>query len=104
MKFFEFFIAEFGYNIFVKGREYIVNIGFKGYTKDDNAGFYASSYRDANNQKRWLVTSQMEPTDARKSLICFDEPAMKAKFKLRVIHDSSLHVMSNMPVTSSRKL
>ena len=48
----QFFVADFGYNIFVKGREYVVNIGFKGYTKDDNAGFYASSYRDANSQKR----------------------------------------------------
>ena len=43
----------------------------------------------------------MEATDARKSFICFDEPDMKAKFKLRVLHDSSLKVLSTMPIKSS---
>ena len=46
----------------------------------------------------------MEPTDARKSFPCFDEPDMKAKFKIRVIHDSSLNVLSNMPIKSSNFL
>ncbi len=46
----------------------------------------------------------MEPTDARKAFICFDEPDMKARFSIRVIHDSSLHVLSNMPVKSSNYL
>lgn len=53
------------------------------------------------NETRWLIASQMEATDARKSFICFDEPDMKAVFKLRVIHDSSLHALSNMPIKSS---
>jgi aminopeptidase N len=43
----------------------------------------------------------MEPTDARKSFVCFDEPDMKARFKIKVIHDSSLHAMSNMPIKST---
>jgi aminopeptidase N len=83
---------------------YSIRIGFKGYLRDDNSGFYRSSYVDTNGQKRWLMTSQMEPTDARKSFPCFDEPDMKAKFKITVIHDESLKAMSNMPIRSSINL
>jgi aminopeptidase N len=39
----------------------------------------------------------MKSTDARSALPCFDEPAMKAKFKLTVIHDRHLKALSNMP-------
>lgn len=46
---------------------------------------------------RWLMTSQMEAVEARKAFPCFDEPDMKAIFRLKVVHDSSLHVYSNMP-------
>lgn len=35
---------------------------------------------------------------------CFDEPDMKAEFQIRVLHDSSLNVLSNMMVKSSTKL
>jgi aminopeptidase N len=40
-------------------------------------------------------------TDARKAFISFDEPDMKARFKIHVIHDASLNVVSNMPIQSS---
>ena len=73
---------------------------FIGYLTDDNAGFYRSSYLDNNQQKRWLFTSQMEPTDARKSFPCFDEPAMKATFKIKVEHKPSYNASSNMPIAS----
>lgn len=46
----------------------------------------------------------MEPIYARKAFICFDEINMKAKFKIKVVHDSTLNVISNMPVKSSINL
>lgn len=44
---------------------------------------------------RWLAVTQMEPTDARRVLPCFDEPFYKAVFLVTIIHPSSLKALSN---------
>ena len=95
----QFFVANLAQQ-FKANQNYSVFVQFTGYLTDDNAGFYRSSYLDNNQQRRWLLTSQMEPTDARKSFPCFDEPAMKAKFTIRVEHAPDYEAFSNMPVAS----
>ena len=95
----QFFVANLAQE-FKANHNYSVFMQFIGYLTDDNAGFYRSSYLDNNQQKRWLFTSQMEPTDARKSFPCFDEPAMKATFKIKVEHKPSYNASSNMPIAS----
>ena len=49
-------------------------------------------------KKRWLVASQMEPVEARKAFVCFDEPEFKAKFTINIIHHPDLFAISNMPL------
>jgi len=93
----QFFVANLTQEL-KSGQNYSLYMKFVGYLKDDNIGFYRSSYLDSNNNRKWLLTSDMEPTNARKSFPCFDEPAMKASFKTTVVHQKEYNALSNMPV------
>ena len=104
------------------GQNYSLNMAYTGLSQANNFGFYKSFYIDETGKKkyifvfffrifhvfffycRWLITSQMESTAARSGFPCFDEPAMKAKFKLTVIYHNSLKALSNMPITLTEDL
>lgn len=63
------------------------------------AGFYRSSYKE-NGETKYIASTQMEPTDARRAFPCFDEPALKAKFTVTLVADKSMTCLSNMDVAS----
>lgn len=77
------------------GVMYEMSSTFQGELADDLAGFYRSEYMDGND-KKVLATTQMQSADARKSFPCFDEPAMKARFNITLIHPHNLTALSNM--------
>ncbi|XP_069101890.1 uncharacterized protein [Argopecten irradians] len=85
------------------GQKYTVTIGFDGPLKDDMTGLYLSYYT-RGNETIYLATTQMEPTDARKAFPCFDEPAMKATFKLTLHRKPHLMSLSNMPLERSKSI
>jgi aminopeptidase N len=48
-----------------KDLRYRVIITYFGILRNDDAGFYRSSYVDRSGKKKWLATTQFESTDAR---------------------------------------
>lgn len=96
---------------------YRLKLEFKGELNDKLRGFYRSYYysdqirsvsasgsdgTNSHGEKRWLATTQMEPTDARRMFPCFDEPEMKAKFKITALIDPALTAISNGKLHSER--
>ena len=77
---------------------------FSGVLNDRLAGFYRSTYLDANNDTVAIATTQFEATDARRAFPCFDEPEMKAIFEVELEVDSAHLAISNGAETSSENL
>ncbi|POO02031.1 Peptidase M1, alanine aminopeptidase/leukotriene A4 hydrolase [Trema orientale] len=49
-----------------------------------------------------MAGTQFEVVDARRCFPCWDEPALKATFKIRVDASQELMVLSNMPITDEK--
>ncbi|KAF2480971.1 peptidase family M1-domain-containing protein [Neohortaea acidophila] len=77
---------------------------FTGSLNDKMAGFYRSKYKDEKGQEKYLATTQFEPTDARRALPCWDEPALKATFTVTLIADPHLTCLSNMDEASEKEV
>lgn len=91
--------VEFGETI-KAGTNAQLKLDFVGSLNDNMAGFYRSSYKLPNGETKYLASTQMEPTDARRAFPCFDEPALKAKFTITLVADKSMTCLSNMDVAS----
>ncbi|KAK5134292.1 hypothetical protein LTR08_006721 [Meristemomyces frigidus] len=75
---------------------------FTGTLNDSMAGFYRSSYKDAEGKEKYMATTQMEPTDARRAFPCFDEPALKATYTVTLVADHDMTCLSNMDVSGEK--
>lgn len=82
---------------------YLLILKFKGSLDGSLVGFYRTSYTE-NGQKIYIAATDHEPTDARKSFPCFDEPNKKATYTVSIIHSDPYMALSNMPVQSTTSL
>ncbi|XP_062562967.1 aminopeptidase A isoform X1 [Armigeres subalbatus] len=84
--------------------EYRLSMNFSGNLANRIVGFYSSTYKDKiSNTTRKIATSKFEPTFARQAFPCFDEPALKATYSIRVVHPNTngYHALSNMDANST---
>ena len=82
--------------------DFTIAMDFMGNLNTDMAGFYRSTYKDSGKTK-YIATTQMEPTDARRALPCFDEPNMKATFQINLGRTKDMTSISNMPKRAEGK-
>ncbi|XP_006013192.1 endoplasmic reticulum aminopeptidase 1 isoform X2 [Latimeria chalumnae] len=83
---------------------YIINIDYAANLSKSFHGFYKSSYRTKDGEERIVASTQFEPTFARAAFPCFDEPAFKANFTVKIRRERKHHVLSNMPIIKSIQL
>ncbi|XP_037811881.1 uncharacterized protein LOC119603780 [Lucilia sericata] len=86
------------YQVFEVMKKYRLEIHYEGTMNEKHAGLYWLAYQDHNNQTIYHAATQFEPTSARLALPCYDEPAFKANFTIRVTHGKIYNVISNMDV------
>ncbi|KAM3717105.1 Aminopeptidase [Dirofilaria immitis] len=78
-----------------KGGEYYLRMTYSGPIHMKLAGLYLSRYQNDQDMTRFVAVTQMEPTDARRMVPCFDEPEFKAVWKIKVIHPVGTSAVSN---------
>ncbi|KAL4705520.1 hypothetical protein ACJJTC_011462 [Scirpophaga incertulas] len=85
---------------------YILKIDFVGKYATNMFGIYLSTYAGLDGQSDGkLITSQLQPTFARRAFPCYDEPALKAIFKTTIYAPATYSVVrTNMdePIATRR--
>src|SRR5216683_5367537 len=84
--------------------DWTLKIAFRGILNDKLHGFYRSQYQDASGKTHVAATTQFESTDARRAFPCWDEPEIKASYKVILIVDKELAAISNGGQESEKKL
>ena len=84
--------------------EWTIKISFRGILNDKLHGFYRSQYHDAAGAVHTVATTQFESTDARRAFPCWDEPELKASYKVTLVVDEPLAAISNGGQESEKKL
>ena len=83
---------------------YELYLEFNSEITNDLKGFYKSSYMSEGGEKKWIATTQFEPTAARSAFPCWDEPEYKAIFSMTIITDEKYLRVSNEMVVEEEKV
>uniref|UniRef100_A0A2K5MI48 Aminopeptidase n=1 Tax=Cercocebus atys TaxID=9531 RepID=A0A2K5MI48_CERAT len=82
---------------------YLLTMEFAGWLNGSLVGFYRTTYTE-NGQVKSIAATDHEPTDARKSFPCFDEPNKKATYTISITHPKEYEALSNMPVAKEESV
>ncbi len=75
-----------------------LRLGFVARINSFGRGLFFVDYPTDHGVRR-MLSSQLEPADARRIFPCWDEPAFKATFELAVTVPQNFLAVGNMPVT-----
>lgn len=86
-----------------------LHASFSGILNDKLMGFYRSTFdltdlATGSTEQHTIAVTQFESTHARAAFPCFDEPAMKATFRISLVIDENLFAVSNGAETSRAPL
>jgi puromycin-sensitive aminopeptidase len=84
--------------------EWQLDLVFTGILNDQLAGFYRSTFKDADGNERVIATTQFESTDARRAFPCWDEPDFKATFAVTLVVEQDLLAIANGSIVDERAL
>jgi aminopeptidase N len=82
-----------------KGRHKL-KLNYAGKINQSASGLFAVDYKGVDGKDARLLVTQFEAPDARRFAPMWDEPGLKATFKLSAVAPSGQTAFSNMPVTS----
>ncbi len=82
---------------------YRLHIAYRGKISRQPHGLYYDTYPTTSGEKQMLAT-EMEPTDARRLLPCWDEPAFRAVFQLSIDVPTHFSAYSNTPIAEQLAL
>ncbi|EYB84648.1 hypothetical protein Y032_0312g2162 [Ancylostoma ceylanicum] len=78
-----------------KGKDAKLKLIYTGIINNKLGGLYQTTYHEKDGTKKVAAVTQLEPTDARGFLPCFDEPHLKATWNVTVIHPKGTNAISN---------
>lgn len=85
-----------------KGR-HTLKLAWSGKINQSASGLFAIDYKGVDGKDARLLVTQFEAPDARRFAPMWDEPALKATFKLSALAPAGQTVFSNMPVASKEE-
>lgn len=83
--------------------KYALDLAFRGQINREGRGLFYVNYK-ADGADKKLIATTMAPTDARRMLPTWDEPAFRARFKLTVDVPGNFKAYSNTPIEKQEPL
>ena len=77
--------------------DYTLRLDFTGKLSDLMEGMYRSRFTDDTGREHVIITTHFEATDARRNFPCWDEPDLKASFRMTLVVPDDLVAITNTP-------
>jgi aminopeptidase N len=78
---------------------------FSGKINQQGQGLYYAPYTEpGTGEKKVMLGTQFEATDARRMFPCWDEPIFRARFQMTAIVPENFTAVSNMPIEREAKV